>query len=1130
MKKVLLVIIGCFWVNLVLGQGVIGSSPDAMAQFRQANAGVSQYTGAVNVSIPLGTISGRELETSVSLNYAGSGHRVQDVASSVGLGWSLSAGGMITRIVRGAPDDLQNGYCHNVSDTEPDMFFFSFMGRSGSFVLDRNGEAILYPYQNLKIKSGICDYKDMWYIIDEMGNQYSFGKEGYIYSNESIETTTVQSVQSNVPEINYVSTWYLKSIKSLNGTDEMKFFYTDQTNYTYTNYYFTQNGDWCAQSIRDESSIITVQTRYLSYISAHGGTISFNWNDVREDLPGAKSLKGITVKNHLGKVLNQYDLVYSYFTSPGAINNCQTNCLRLKLDYIYDKAPDPLYAFDYNLATKLPRRDSRNYDYMGFYNANTVNSWLPAIPEFGQPGASREPNATNAQANMLTKINERGGAYRSFIYEGNRAWLNNSNTLVPGVRISKMITGDGNGNEITKEYSYLIGDPGSNSSGILFRKPISAIILNSQIVRHFSHSPIALLDVNGVNVGYSRVVEKVVGKGKTVSHYTNYDTRPDGGTNENHEVDVLFLSSVTPYFWERGNLRKTEIYDNNDKAILFETIHYDYTLPVKRTLSAYSSIPVFCNGNNFASHRFNYEIVSKPLVIEFKETEAFDQTDGTNTRKIKTVEKYKYDPVTLQLVESSLHNSAEPNEEHITRLKYVTNNGYAYRSNCENDYMNRLAFIVKGDNRFGQLFLLYQQFLDCIGSADLDAETYAILVLRAKNAISTIVETQHWLKRGSVEVFLGASLNQFRMEGTDNNWVVPSSEWASKKSSSFSGTSISSSGQFQRPNSFALMKHYPEYENTNGKLIKEIDRGNIATAYTYSNNFTTLESVTSNPGSQEHKTSYIYEPGIGVSKETDVNGRSTSFEYDFLGRMRLVRDHEGNILERYRYHYKNQKPSFRINANNTQVMPGQMIEIDVSDMILPTGGDAEFVWDMDNGTVYEDNRLHTSVSYSTPGLYSVKVVMLTNEYEPFTKYLNILVLSPMQVSICADGPQEIDVCGQDPPFFGACTTTNNQPYSATMFHANFSPSNATGCLGVYNYHWQYKNVNSSFWITMSNQNSSSAWFPNFGGAVGNYQIRCTVTDSCNNTVTANSWINYYKSNPSCTGGGVIIEGNSNDGG
>lgn len=61
-------------------------------------------TGVPDISIPIYTIRLGAFELPVRLSYHASGIRVNDVASTVGLGWTLDAGGCISRSVNGAPD------------------------------------------------------------------------------------------------------------------------------------------------------------------------------------------------------------------------------------------------------------------------------------------------------------------------------------------------------------------------------------------------------------------------------------------------------------------------------------------------------------------------------------------------------------------------------------------------------------------------------------------------------------------------------------------------------------------------------------------------------------------------------------------------------------------------------------------------------------------------------------------------------------------------------------------------------------------------------------------------------------------------------------------------------------------
>src|SRR5690606_2470592 len=87
-------------------------------------------TGVPSISIPIGTISDGPLSVPISLNYHAGGNKLGDIASWVGLGWSLDAGGMISRSVVGYEDDkAQNkGYIANEYNinSHPEILSFLF--------------------------------------------------------------------------------------------------------------------------------------------------------------------------------------------------------------------------------------------------------------------------------------------------------------------------------------------------------------------------------------------------------------------------------------------------------------------------------------------------------------------------------------------------------------------------------------------------------------------------------------------------------------------------------------------------------------------------------------------------------------------------------------------------------------------------------------------------------------------------------------------------------------------------------------------------------------------------------------------------------------------------------------------
>lgn len=1079
MKRILLVPLFCLMATIAVGQGYIGPSPNAMAVMRQANVGVNHYTGTPSISIPLAELSGRELGVSLSLSYNSFGHRVQDIASSEGLGWTLAAGGMITRVVRGEPDDLANGFCSpDKSDTEPDLFVFSFMGRSGKFVLDREGEPLLFPFQDLLIKPGICGGGNIWEITDENGIRYEFGS-----STVSRENTTYRPVDNSQPAKTYVSTWHLSKVVSLNGTDEINFNYSTST-VTYINYLFTKE-DGCpkgSQDVQDISTRITVSSKYLNSIRTSGGTIGLSWDNKREDLPGGRSLAEVKVTDWQGAQVKKLNLQYSYFQS------CASDlCKRLRLDAIYDLSPDPVYSFTYNTFDNLPSRDSKDIDYMGLYNYSVIhnNQWMPYNNSVDGSGAygSRLPSSESMKANLLERIESRGGGYTSFYFQPHQGYFNGQlQNMISGNRIYLIVTADGLGNIQRTWYRYMSN---GQSSGILFSLPTFGVELKKngtrKVLKRYSHSYTEMFDVNGAHIGYSTVEEELEGKGKTVYTFTNYDTYPDLDPEGNVENGSPPFVSLTSRFWERGNPLSIVVMDLQNKVISRNSFEYTFDHRAKKQVRGSKSLTMeyFCSilDQGRDTKTGEYTVVSQPFTLRKKTTEHYDQEDPNNLRKITRVEEYGYDSQTYQLVSTTGYDSMIPSEKHVNINKYVSHIDYASRSGT-------------------------------------DEKALAIRTLRDRHAHNSLVEQQIWSERGSTKVLLGATLNLYKRIGEESNKVVPATIWKGEKSSgAYVGSFINSAGQFVQPASFKLAHTYDTYHSEDARLIAETAGDGTSTTYTWAHNRTLPDTITVNPGIYQQMTLYQYRPLVGVVKETDPNRRSTHTEYDHQGRVRLVRDHEGMIRERYLYHYKNETAAFRLSANRIQALTGQTINFTLEDMVLPSGGAAKISWDMANGTVHDDNRQSASQSYSTPGLYTVKAVLFTNEYAPYTATMDMLVSNPMNITLCADGPQWIDLCYRDPEIYGSCTQGPAGPGKPTVFQANFSPSLATGCPGMYTYRWEYRRSTDTNWITI-NSLTSSAIFPR-QFQVGDYQIRCTVTDGCNNTVTATSYVYLYKSSPSC---------------
>ena len=80
-------------------------SPTAASLGKYVDFPVNLHTGVPNINLPLYTVEEGPLQLPISLSYHAGGLKVLEPAGWVGAGWTLDAGGVVSRTVKGLPDE-----------------------------------------------------------------------------------------------------------------------------------------------------------------------------------------------------------------------------------------------------------------------------------------------------------------------------------------------------------------------------------------------------------------------------------------------------------------------------------------------------------------------------------------------------------------------------------------------------------------------------------------------------------------------------------------------------------------------------------------------------------------------------------------------------------------------------------------------------------------------------------------------------------------------------------------------------------------------------------------------------------------------------------------------------------------
>lgn len=418
MKKNLLILLSVVlfkfngMAGTTLNEPVTIPTPNTTAIAQYGIIPMSLYTGKANVSIPLYDCNTRGINLNVNLLYDTSGILVNTLPSWTGHSWTLDIGGVITRSVKGYPDEfdttnhsginggtLWKNYFHryngNVNDSKecygdymPDIFYFHFMDKSGKFFLGNDGEWKVASDDNLMVEFDINDpnnfttpfievlpnkrYKQPksikgFTIVDQDGNRYVFGgskqQNASEYSIDFREDNDGGN-NGNAHAEMYANSWYLTAVYDRFGKMVYRF--------EYTRGLFLITSSMCYQQIMPKMMINSPV--YLSKVTACDGTSIeliqdskiFTSTDFYYKLYNGKSIESLYRELASYQIGTNMSNTFIYLTDNDYSMYHNPNNTNKKKDPLKSMGMSPLKEIRIYKQNVLCKKYVLNYDYSNY--------------------------------------------------------------------------------------------------------------------------------------------------------------------------------------------------------------------------------------------------------------------------------------------------------------------------------------------------------------------------------------------------------------------------------------------------------------------------------------------------------------------------------------------------------------------------------------------------------------------------------------------------------------------------------------------------------------------------------------------------------------------------------------------
>ena len=372
-------------------------------------------------------------------------------------------------------------------------------------------------------------------------------------------------------------------------------------------------------------------------------------------------------------------------------------------------------------------------------------------------------------------------------------------------------------------------------------------------------------------VGYSRVVKRHHGDGQPTVITTFINQAPSKKTRKHY-----FFSSVS-----NGKPLQQVITDASGDTLRKTDYSYSYKVPATyRCNIAYEDIAVSTGNTDIG---FNVGITGK---------------------KSNLIEVYPYKLGWSQLISVTTTDYYQDGSNMTTRHSYEYNDRlFAVSKETESSSITNNSYVTE---------FLYLGDLD-------DERTKGA---RQRNQLMQLVQQSLSLKEGGATRLLKSKKNNYWYFNRNDSWLPVSEEFSQRggleSRLTYSYDECCNIREIIKDNTektvylWSYKNNYPVLR-IEGATFSEVQNRlssntikTLGACSTEADIISQTESICRNLQNMGVLvTTYLYKPLFGISKIIAPNGQVTSYEYDSLGRLSAIRNHDGTVKEQYIYHNKN---------------------------------------------------------------------------------------------------------------------------------------------------------------------------------------------------------------------------------